>query len=808
MQFTTSITISGQPVNITVPKGTLAERRANSVFCPVGPSPTIGSFLMTKGAIDLLGSVTSPHDIVWKQIALRPNSESRTLTFNDLYLVNSERLLHGSANDDSALYLAEFGDGRYLASRKGLDCGSVIANVRSYANNSDYLTGTSGFTWASLLTALWDACGTLGAYPGLPGGLPIDGAPEITYYVGQSAYRALCAVLNQLDCAIAHNPLAGTYSIVQLGATQTLPTTHETRLQWDAQPINTTALLAAANVRVWFHYHRKSYGQERDTELANNWAYNGGGDVSVKATSITGATGTKPLWDDLPWVLDEDNTVSNSTDIDTRATNRASRYATRHTVAPAHKIYSGLLNDFLPGAKVRAVLWRSWDDGKHPDGSDNHFGGTVTEYVQGVDLVIGMGQGNGSGPAWFDREQVGPAYEHYAPPDLSRRTFPSYPRLPNIVQINAAAGSPGDTVSPNGDGFHKGRVRRWVSNAMSTLDDCWIRFVDDHDTLAGQVDGIQHEFYGPARLSGVSTSGGTLLPVYLVRKGGEDGNRVVKFKLTGDLDTGTSADAVLRAWNGAAYADGAAITVHDWYGIALRGMWQGISGMEGVALKRENATGEYNIVWMEQYAYSLEFELLEDMGATVANQASATVLSSWGQGLEPGSTVTVHDDIGEFTDAIAGCRGYASRSEYADPITPDTPYYKVVESQRVIQFAEATLTNNMCGTAPEFSSWTKLPNGQFTQDVADLATDVVKSNPYVHYGQVGDKVLMKRRLKTKAGGDWEFDVVNVTKKAKTIPTEIRFNQATKCIEYKQRQIAFESCEDQSDWLELICGEEC
>jgi hypothetical protein len=108
---------------------------------------------------------------------------------------------------------------------------------------------------------------------------------------------------------------------------------------------------------------------------------------------------------------------------------------------------------------------------------------------------------------------------------------------------------------------------------------------------------------------------------------------VHRFKLTEDLETGGSAEAVLRIWNGEEYIDGDEITVWDWWGISQngRGMWQATSNAEGWAIRREvnaNPEGapEYDIVWMEQFAKAVEFTLTTGF---VSGEASATVTASW-----------------------------------------------------------------------------------------------------------------------------------------------------------------------------------
>lgn len=502
MSFTTSITVGGEDAVLaeSLPLGSRAFQRANSIFCPVGPAPSRAWMLMTAAKLDELDENES-HNIVWAQTG-EDGSASETLTFHGFYIVNAERVTQGGVGDDAGLFLVELADARYLAARKG-DTETLIKNIRSYANSADYLTGTSGATWASLATSLWDACEVLGSFPGLP--FTPDGEPQNNWFIGQNAWRALCGFLDFLDCAVAYDPLAGTFSIVQLGASQTIEN-HEDTLEWDGEPVSGNAAEVAATVRVYFSYHRKAYGQERDTELANNWAYDGQGTSVDVSTGVVGASGVKPLWDDLPAILDEDGSQTNTSAMNTRATARKTRYVTRWTLAPQHRVHAGLLTDILPGAKVRAVLWRNWGSSQ---------GGTVTEFVCRSQLVTDF-RGDGSSPAWFDSELGTPEREAWITPDLARHSYPNYPRLPNMVQAFKSTGSPstGDLIAANVDGLHEGRVARWVEGAIAILDNCWIRFIDWEDDDEGDVI-AEHGRYYYGRLSGVETFDGSLKPLYI-----------------------------------------------------------------------------------------------------------------------------------------------------------------------------------------------------------------------------------------------------------------------------------------------------
>lgn len=648
IRFSTSITIGGKRTELPPVQPSAASGKANSIFCPLGPAPTMGWFVMVKRYLDEL-NVNSPLTVVWSEIEkqdddLNPDGTvqvshaptTRSLSFPGLYIVKTQRLFQGAVADSDALHLVTLADSRFIADGTS-DTGAIVSNARSYANDADFLTGTNTYTtWSLLVNALWSACGDLGAYPGLPTTLPVDGAPNNHWLVGLNAYRTLNAVLDQLDCAICHNPLTNIYTLVQLGSTQTLTSsTGNARLKWDGEPKSPNTKIASY-LNIYHPKHYKSYGQERDTELATNWALSGFHKAYQVATSITGAIGTQSLWDDLPVILDENNEESNTDDdptlseITARNTNRLSRYLTRNNMSNRHRIYTGLLNDFLPAGFIKAVMWRDLGDGK-----DNALGGTVTEYVCSSDLVTGVSNDNGNSSwTYLDKSLASNERLPYSPFDLGRNTFPNYPRLANIVQVHkvddsqGSTTSAGDTIDPdkeNLDGvkFHLGKVARFVSGTVTTLNPCYILFVDNYDTNKGNVQAIQDDYYGPARLSGVTTCSDVLLPVYTVRNnsGPKNGSLIV-FELIEKLELEGSALAFLCRLNtvtGEYITTSTYVKVVDFY--RNFGEWQGLAGYRGFASKRtDNITIEnpvfatdnsvaptlridkYDVVWMERPA--------------------------------------------------------------------------------------------------------------------------------------------------------------------------------------------------------------
>ncbi len=101
-------------------------------------------------------------------------------------------------------------------------------------------------------------------------------------------------------------------------------------------------------------------------------------------------------------------------------------------------------------------------------------------------------------------------------------TFPPAGDAVDIVQVHhSGANLPGDDVEANADGYHPAILKQWNGSGFDDDVDVWVRFVDDHDTNEGDVDAVEDEYYGPAKLEGSVTSQSVEKPLYLVRVGAE-----------------------------------------------------------------------------------------------------------------------------------------------------------------------------------------------------------------------------------------------------------------------------------------------
>jgi hypothetical protein len=809
-QLSTSITVAGRYAILpsAATAGTQAFRKANSIFCPVGAAPSRAWLLMLKADVDYFRNQggSSPLTITWTQ---RVDGVETTLNFHGFYLHKSTRVLHGGNGDASAIHLVEFVDARAIAAAHS-DCGAIAANIRSYAQDTvgnagvRYLDGTTGYTWASLAAELWNACPGLGAFPGLP--YAPDGVPQNTRFIGSNAWESLCALLDKLDCAVAHNPLAasGNYSIVSLGAPQTIP--DETlSLKWNAETEDFPATDIPEKVRVYFQNHYDSYGQENDTGRVGNWSVTGAGAYIDKTTGVAGAVaGTiKSLWDDLPRLLDENNTLQNSTELDTRATARRDKWLQRQQTVRRHRIHIGLLQTILPGSQVRAVLWRCW--GGESDGLQQLEAGTVTEFVSCPELITSLGA-NGLGG--FGGSAITQPKEHYSPPDLGRHSYPNFPRLPNIVQVYHSAGTLGQEVQANGSGLHPGKVRRWVAGSLATLEDCWIRFVDDHDNLAGNVTVKDGDcFYG--RLSGIETHDGATLPIYLARAGAA-GDSLIRFELyDGDLELGGECDAKVCVPDGDDWTPtDTVITVMDPYD---PGTWQGKEGYQGFCVPRPgDEEGRYEIVYMEEQAIFIEVELAEDRDPE--SDYVECYLEAWYHGREPETVaeeddqnqptgkkkILVYDEDKIFPRGLKECKGKAVWNDI------EKRYELWICQQRALKLKGFADGDN-CGddTIPvtDVVSMYPSPNGFMPNPIP---TEFLNRNPGGAFRvQNGDWVV----------ADWDDDIEDYVVTAvelhvRTIVSNV-FMDEDGCLKASKFEAAVSVCEDAPEEGDpIICTEEC
>jgi hypothetical protein len=370
----------------------------------------------------------------------------------------------------------------------------------------------------------------------------------------------------------------------------------------------------------------------------------------------------------------------------------------------------------------------------------------------------------------------------------------------DIVQVYHSGETDYESVPPNADNVHPGKVKRIVDGVMTTPGDCWIAFVDDWDANAGDVTAVNKEYYGPARLSGSYTSSAVELPLYVVRRGSQE---IVHFELTGTLALSGDAPAILLSDDGADWSDTATtIQVYDWF--ASEGMWAGISGYRGYATRREgsHASGrpKYDVLWMEQIASTIEFTTTEYMGQSTAGRLTACSVDYFDhQGKDPGSTVDVRDPQGKFPDVPSGAKGQA-RYDYHNG------YYRITNCQRVALFATADLTAASCGSAMSIDGFAIKPTGDYC--LAPPTTPTTPNNLHGFAGIDNDSVSLRRVNNTMPNPSW--DVIAIDVHSVVMMVDVRVDGLT--LQKKDREVYVQLCDNTADasltWETWHTGDDC
>lgn len=513
------VTLDGRPCVVPDPaRYPQVAQRANAYWCPLGPAVGRGWVLMLRRDLEpILSGGAAFH-----ALSIRIDGASAAqVVFPALLIVQSQRISAGVAAAGEALYLVELADKRWLVERYS-DTGGIAINLRSYAQNVDYLSGTSGHTWSSAIELLWGTmAGVLGSFPGLPPGLEPHGVPENLQFIGASSWKTLSSLLAKIGCAVAYDPVADVFRIENLGAAQAgLPTDLDSRPRLsDAEPLVPATPWFPAILRVYFHNHRKSFGQESDTELESNWRSSEHSfSIDIPSGVSNAAPGTVlALWDDLPRVLDQNNAPANFGDLIDRAIERTAQWVSQQSLSGGlrHQVFPGVSADVRPGSQLKAVLWRAWGP---------QAGGTATEAFTHPGLPRRF-PGDPSSQQDDSLGPVAPGDENFAPPDLARHSYPNYPRVAQLVQVFQSLAIPyGRDIAPNPDGLIPGRVVRYVAGSIVTLENCWIRPI----TLEGgeapnpaDVISLRHGDRFVGRLCGIRTSQGATRPVYLVQYAAE-----------------------------------------------------------------------------------------------------------------------------------------------------------------------------------------------------------------------------------------------------------------------------------------------
>lgn len=238
---------------------------------------------------------------------------------------------------------------------------------------------------------------------------------------------------------------------------------------------------------------------------------------------------------------------------------------------------------------------------------------------------------------------------------------------------------------------------------------------------------------------------------------------LIRFELTGAIALGANAPAKLMQPSAIGTGIWEAVTpqvdirVYDSYD--PDGMWAAPSGSWGWAFPREQEystdVAAYDIVWMERAAQLIRFTATQYMGQGTDWQLQSTSVDwyDW-QGIDPGSTITIHDPNHSWQDVPTGAQGVAYYNN-------KDSRYEVLHADRVVQEGRATLNGALCAeTSMVAITWVEgIVNGEFQIEPDTLPTTAI--NPRKHAGLSGDTVTLRRINNNMPNPDWE--IVDVDK---------------------------------------------
>lgn len=517
----------------------------NSYTCPLGKAHGTAWLLMRRGDINAI--------IESNTFTLEMQTDFASddgITIPSLFFVEATRLSIGTPNDEDAPFLVQLADVRYQLNRWS-DSGELLANIRSAAQDADFLTGTTG-DWNTFIGLLWTSMPALGSFPG---GITGEGVPEGYDLRYENSWEALNTILGNLGKAVAYDPTDATFSIVTVDASSQDPgSKFKTRVLRETETIEHDATRTPATIRVVFNRWYKNYGQEEDTSIIN-WqsvADEAAVKVDIATNNPSAVAGTVvTLWDDLYATRADTGLTDNTSELNDRAQARAAAWLADAEIERGQTVLVGFVTENLPGPRIKLVQWR-------------HLGG-------GPETVFTTLSGQLTSE--FKRPDAMPeGMEELRSPDLSRRTFPNWPRLPNIVQVNddTSSTTQGD---PNSDNLFAGFVYRIEgqitgSGSLQKKEACWIRFVDEHDSKAGDIQAKNLDFFH-GRLSGTADSEASVRPLYVARRGSDASAATGLYGLANEnwQDAGDSGDAdmspgeTLTATNGSDQIVGSAGTL-------------------------------------------------------------------------------------------------------------------------------------------------------------------------------------------------------------------------------------------------------
>lgn len=345
---------------------------ANSLYVPRGRWPARGWLLMRRSEFNQLDPYTT-HSLVIQDYGKRANTaENAAITFQNLSIVQARQISGGITSDPNSILLVEITDPRGTVWNEWFQIPTQSQyNIRSPAYPelfySASMNGASNWNFSAMIGDLWGQMTALGTYPGLSS--TPSWTPEGWSFPGESAWKAVCSILNYLGMTVAVDLTSATpYTIVDFdgadAANDTRFTTYEGVREDDWNYTDVGLGRVPRYVRVFFHRRNQYYGTEETVRRdAFQWSSTPLYSVLIdNVTNFPQATGTAGVWADFTVRYDVDNSplaadVTTAGTIATTLANAYFRSIQKGTSKYLKRVYVGAL-PFTPGPQIEGVCWR------------------------------------------------------------------------------------------------------------------------------------------------------------------------------------------------------------------------------------------------------------------------------------------------------------------------------------------------------------------------------------------------------------------------------------------------------------------
>jgi hypothetical protein len=353
--------------------------RANSISCPVGMEPGSAWFIVSRVDGDAIAANTLC-DIIWTEKT--GSAAAVTTTFKNY--APHRFILIGADGDSKAPYLAEFRDKRQVLK---LSAVNKEYNVRRTTRQGDsattdlYYTDSrnsgSDWTWQTMFSDLWGYLPSAirGTAPTLAtsGYVPVN-EPENFRFHG-NAWDAIGEVLEATQNILCYDPIADSFTVQRIGATQTNLSQAKTILSNQGKRLiddtpRTDLNLSVAPETIRFFFPKRLELEYSLFDTAANAHLVAPYHTIDKTTSLTGAqAGTVlPYRTNFIAEIDADGTTVNNTGsgtgLDALADELMAKIKDRINLGSESGIviYGGAVTTIKPGCEVHEMVWRDYGD--------------------------------------------------------------------------------------------------------------------------------------------------------------------------------------------------------------------------------------------------------------------------------------------------------------------------------------------------------------------------------------------------------------------------------------------------------------